>query len=57
MLDPRELDLQVGVSYLIWLLGLKLGSCGRIANILDHRAISHPYIQLLSLKQGLGMWP
>lgn len=36
MLEFLELELQVGVSYLIWLLRLKLGSCGRIANTLDH---------------------
>lgn len=52
---PLELELQVGVSYLMWLLELTLGSCRRTANTLGHRAISDPYFQLFSLKQRLGV--
>jgi hypothetical protein len=35
-LDPLELELQVVVSYLVWLLGIELGSFGRGASALNH---------------------
>lgn len=35
-----QLELQVVVSYQIWVLGTKLGSCGRAASVLNCHAIS-----------------
>lgn len=34
--DPWELELQVSVSHLIWMLGTKLGSMPRVASVLKH---------------------
>ena len=34
--DPLELELQVAVSHLVWVLGTKLGSSVRAAKTLSH---------------------
>lgn len=38
--DPWELELQVSVSHLIWMLGTKLGSMPRVASVLKHEVIA-----------------
>lgn len=38
--DPPELELQVVLNYLIWVLGTELNSRGRTENTLNYRAIS-----------------
>jgi hypothetical protein len=36
VLDPQELELQTTVSYLMWVLGTKLGSSMKAACLLNH---------------------
>ena len=39
MLNPLELELQMTVSYPMWMLGIELRFSGRATNFLKHRVI------------------
>jgi hypothetical protein len=40
VIDPRELEVQMVVSHLMWVLTTKLGSSGRAVNALNNWVIS-----------------
>lgn len=49
---PLELELQVVVSHLVWVLGIKLRSCGRAVHAPNFGAISlAPYLLFLKSVQ------
>lgn len=47
--DPLGMELQLVLNYLVWVLGIKLGSSPRAPHTLTHRVISSALIIFLSM--------